>query len=857
MKYYLQCDIIRDVNFRGVCMYWQIAIDGPAGAGKSTIAKEVAKALHCEYVDTGAMYRAATLKALRLQINMENESEYSFLNDTTIDFQQGKLFLDGQDVSDDIRSLLVTQHVSLVSKFKSVRQKMVTLQQQLVQFKNIIMDGRDIGTVVLPNANLKIFLTATVEVRARRRMKERCDAGKEIFTLEETIREIQERDYKDSNREISPLAKATNAIEIDTSNNSVSEVIEKIISLVMERGYEMENIKTEKEMNVETNKVEEEVTTVEAAPEGKKAPVKKAKAKTKSKVEEVTPEEATPEEATPVEAAPEEKKAPAKKAKAKVEEATPVEATPVEATPEEATPEKATPVETTPVEAEAPTVESEESVEAAPEADTEEATQEVVEEGSPVAPPVKELQLVEGTIVKIEKPQKEIKKGDRVVRPAKQERILVLLENGQEGYLMRKDMVGFKEDEELADVFMEEEKIQVIVKKVFADGGKVLLSTALVQKREEIKKFEEIIANHGVFTAKVLKGIRVGLILEYEGYPCLLPTSQINVKPEEYDSLIGTDLVVAPIRVDYNRIRLLVSNTVANAIQYRAEKKEFISTINVGDIFDGVVKNIESYGAFVEIGKGVEGLLHISEIEHNRIVKVEKVLAIGDEVKVQVIKIDGDHIGLSRKALLPNFWKEFIESQKVGDTVNGTIIEINKSGVVLQLHENVQGFLPRSEFSWERDVYIEDFVKLGDAIDVSIIELDVSKKRIILSRKQLQENPWTSVHLKSGDTVTATIEKALTEGFKVTVGGASGFLPKGNVLPGTTFQEGQQVELVVRIFDPERTRLLLTMKDTNTRFEQADRNQVRRYMQTQEKMTNTLGDYIDFEQFKTNRKKGK
>ncbi len=779
-------------------MYWQIAIDGPAGAGKSTIAKEVAKALHCEYIDTGAMYRAVTLKALRLNINMENESEYSFLDNTTIDFQQGKLFLDGQDVSEDIRSLIVSNNVSLVSKFKTVRTKMVTLQQKLVQSKNIIMDGRDIGTVVLPNANLKIFLTANVEERARRRLMERCAAGKECFTLEETIKEIQERDYKDSHREISPLAKATDAIEIDTSNDSVSEVVEKIISLVMERGYKMENIKTEKEMNVETSTAEE------------------------TKVEE-----------TPVVEAP-----------AIEEEAAPV--TTVETVVE-------TVVE--PVVEEAPVAVETPVAEAAPVA-VETPTQEVVEEGKETVPSVKELQLVEGTIVKIEKAQKEIKKGDRVVRPAKQERVLVRLENGQEGYLMRKDMVGIADDEDLADVFMEEEKIQVVVKKVFTDGGKVLLSTVLVQKREDIKKYEEVIANHGVFTAKVVKGIKVGLILEHEGYPCLLPTSQINVKPEEYDTLIGTELLVAPIRVDYNRIRLLVSNTVANAIQYRSEKQSFISTIQVGDTFDGVVKNIESYGAFVEIGKGVEGLLHISEIEHNRIVKVEKVLNVGDAVKVQVIKLDGDHIGLSRKSLLPNYWKEFIDANQVGATLSAAVIEINKAGVVLQLHENVQGFLPRSEFSWERDVFIEDVTKVGDTLDVKIIELDLSKKRIILSRKQLGDNPWTTVRLKSGDTVSATIEKTVAEGVKVNVNGASGFLPKGNITPGTTFQEGQVVELIVRVYDPERTRLLLTMKEDNY-SEHADKKQIQRYMQSQEKVSNTLGDYIDFEQFRTNRKKGK
>ena len=148
-------------------MNWQIAIDGPSGAGKSTIAKLLAKNLGFVYVDTGAMYRAITLKALNLKIDLEDESKYDFLEETVIKFDGDQIYLDGKDVTEEIRSLEVTNNVSLVSKYKSVREHLVSMQRKIALDSNIVMDGRDIGTVVLKDANLKIYLDATLEERAK------------------------------------------------------------------------------------------------------------------------------------------------------------------------------------------------------------------------------------------------------------------------------------------------------------------------------------------------------------------------------------------------------------------------------------------------------------------------------------------------------------------------------------------------------------------------------------------------------------------------------------------------------------------------------------------------------------------
>ena len=217
---------------------FKIAIDGPAGSGKSTISKLLAKKLNFEYIDTGAMYRAITLKALRLGVDLEKDESYAFLDNTVLDIANGKVLLDNEDVSEAIRSVEVTNQVSTPSKIGVVRTFLVDYQRKISESKNVIMDGRDIGTVVLPNANLKVYLTASVECRAKRRMLEREEKGI-VLSLEETINEMIVRDTKDSTRAISPLKQAEDAVLVDSSDMTIEEVINEIIKLACERGLKI------------------------------------------------------------------------------------------------------------------------------------------------------------------------------------------------------------------------------------------------------------------------------------------------------------------------------------------------------------------------------------------------------------------------------------------------------------------------------------------------------------------------------------------------------------------------------------------------------------------------------------------
>lgn len=212
-----------------------IAIDGPAGSGKSTIAKIIAKDFNLTYLDTGAMYRTVSLYLLENSINYNNEKEIEkALPNIAMDVIDEKFFLNGEDVSVKIRTPEVTSVVSLVSAVKVVRDRLVELQREISKGKNVILDGRDIGTVVFPNADLKIFLIASPEERAKRRVQDYLSKGI-TESYDEVLKSILERDYIDSNRKESPLKKATDAIEIDTSNISIEESCKLISNLIKEK----------------------------------------------------------------------------------------------------------------------------------------------------------------------------------------------------------------------------------------------------------------------------------------------------------------------------------------------------------------------------------------------------------------------------------------------------------------------------------------------------------------------------------------------------------------------------------------------------------------------------------------------
>jgi len=216
---------------------FQIAVDGPSGAGKSTVAKKVAAALSIEYIDTGAMYRAVGYKMLRDGIELsDRDAIKTMLDNTEIDFACGETVLDGLIISDKIRTSEVSKMASDASALPEVREKLVALQRAMGRTKSVIMDGRDIGTNVFPDARYKFFLTASVQERARRRWLELTEKG-QAADIESVEKDIAVRDFNDSNRPLNPLKKADDAIELDTTEMSIEEAANAIIKIVKNRSF--------------------------------------------------------------------------------------------------------------------------------------------------------------------------------------------------------------------------------------------------------------------------------------------------------------------------------------------------------------------------------------------------------------------------------------------------------------------------------------------------------------------------------------------------------------------------------------------------------------------------------------------
>ncbi|MCR8744103.1 (d)CMP kinase [Romboutsia lituseburensis] len=209
-----------------------IAVDGPAGAGKSTIAKIIAEKLNINYIDTGAMYRAVTYKCLQNKIDINNENEViKIAKDIQIEFKDNNIYIDGNLLQEEIRTMKVSNNVSNVAKIKDVRYLMVDVQREIGEKNSVILDGRDIGSYVFPKADYKFFLVATPEERGNRRYKELVNKGYEV-KLDEIINDIIKRDEIDSNREFAPLVKAEDAIEIDTTGKDINEVVESVLSKI-------------------------------------------------------------------------------------------------------------------------------------------------------------------------------------------------------------------------------------------------------------------------------------------------------------------------------------------------------------------------------------------------------------------------------------------------------------------------------------------------------------------------------------------------------------------------------------------------------------------------------------------------
>lgn len=678
---------------------FKIAIDGPAGAGKSTISKLVAERLNFEYIDTGAMYRAITLKALKLGVDLEKEESYKFLKSTYLDIENGRVIMDHLDVSEQIRSIDVTNQVSTPSKLKIVRDYLVNYQRQISDSKNVIMDGRDIGTVVLPNADLKIYLDASVECRAYRRMVERRAKGVEQ-SLEKTIEEIKVRDTKDSTREISPLSIASDAVVIDSSNMSIEEVVNEIIRLVIERGFK--------------------IMSNEKIYEGKN---------------------------------------------------------------------------------------------------------------------------VKGRILNVTK-----------------DAVYLELNEGEKAVIYPNDLDGYVEGQKLRDYYNEGQEFEAQVKQIAKDRktGEPLyiLSTKLEAEKAKLQVFEDLKEKDEIISVKVVRVTRAGADVLYGDLKAFLPIKNVDLNEQALRALQGQNLDVLVTYVNVDKMQVQVSNVLAIKKQHRLAKEAALAKTAVDDVIEGTVVDVKPYGVIVTFN-GLFGLLHVSEMSHKMVKNAADLYKVNDVVKAKIIKVEGDRISLSVRALTPHPWEVLKSQYHVGDVFEGVVSKIIDAGLIIKLTDEYSGLMPKGEYSWLVNEKLDGKYNEGDTIKVQVLSIDDKKKRISLSHRATVENNWATIKVKKGDVITVTIATIEERGAKVNYLNVTGFMPVNEVTAtkrvgkvDEMYQLGSEVEVQVLDVDPSRAKLTVSAKALELAKERAEFDKYYK-QQEEETPTSTLADiFKDLDLFK-------
>lgn len=406
--------------------------------------------------------------------------------------------------------------------------------------------------------------------------------------------------------------------------------------------------------------------------------------------------------------------------------------------------------------------------------------------------------------------------------------VLVDIDYTCEGVMYKEHATTEKVDS-LKEVFKEGDQVRVKVAqfKRGDDSDSLLLSRKDIINKEKRDKFRNELEVDKDITFKVKKAVKGGLLLDYNGVEAFLPESLIGLKDDTTDKndLVGTEVVARVIEIDqkgrYERI--IVNRKQIQFEALKAEQKVEFDGIEVDQELTGKVTKITEFGAFVSIGTFTEGLVHISEVSHYRVKKVEDYLEVGQEVTVKVIKIKGKRISLSIKALLETPWDEFIKEYNVGDQVTGTIVRKMQYGILVEIKKEVVGLLNRFDYSWNPDENLAGDVEVGDSIELKITSINKQKKQFSLSKKHLSYNPWADLKFKRGELVSAQVLRIEEKGAVMEVEGVEAYLPIADISAehinnvGDVLKLEQIVTAEITDFNPRRWKMSLSMKSIQDR----------------------------------------
>lgn len=744
-----------------------IAIDGPAASGKSSTASRVAAELGFRHIDTGAMYRAVTLHMLEHQVDLGNpdavltelekiELKLEFVGDNQ------RVFLADRDVTDLIRTPVVNENVSQVSAIPAVRRLLVERQREAANDYNVVLEGRDIGTVVFPNAELKIFMVADVHIRAQRRQRELAAVGiqQELAELE---KDLTERDKVDSSRSLSPLKPATDAVELDTSKltigaqvafivNQAERIIAKEEGPFMPEEEKKDTLQTEEQSvevsetisdAVETTPAEdtqEEQEIVASEPEVVTEAVTEVVTEavtdtdtvtdaiaTEATVESETTETVVEPETTEATTEPETVKPTKKVVKVKARAAGDVTAKPVaDAKPIEATPKKHAPLDKraamNDIFNQIKTVKPGQLAETVAEE-----SEEVKDLSFLLDRTIADITprtLVEGRVISI---------GDREV--------LVDIGFKSEGLVSRDE---FK-DSVLPKIG---DKIELFLDTLEDDQGQTILSKRKADFMRVWTKIKDVYDTNTLINGTITRRIKGGMIVNVMGIDSFLPGSQLDVRPiHDFDAYIGKSYDFKIVKLNETRKNIVLSRKDLLEEKLQKQRAELLKNIEVGQVLDGRVKNITDFGVFVDLG-GVDGLLHITDLSWGRVNHPSEVVDMDDEITVKVIDYDEEkqRVSLGLKQLQPHPWEHVEERYPIGTTVKGKVVSITNYGIFVELEEGVEGLVHISEISWTQHIkHPSEIYSVGDMIETSVLSISPNERKISLGVKQLKPDPWSII----------------------------------------------------------------------------------------------------------------
>lgn len=763
--------------------YKIITIDGPSGAGKSTVAKLIADKLGFKYLDTGAMYRAVTLYMIENQVDIKNEEEViNALNKLNIGFDSNyRIYLDSQDITEDIRKEKVVKFVSEVSAISSVRRKMVDLQRDIAKEGNYILDGRDAGSVVFPNADYKFYLEASLEERAKRRYKE--ELLKEVDISFEAVKDsIKKRDKYDSNRKDSPLVVPENAIIIDTTNMTIDEVAEEIIDIFFNKktisifDINSDNLRNREGIMEDNNLSNEQernefLKAVEEFGEGDNNNSYKVGNIVKGKIEKFDDSDVFINLNYKVEG----------KINRSEFEREPYIGEELEALID--------------------SVDNDNGYFILSKAKLDKRRAQFVIEDA-----IKNNKSVKGIVKEVIKGGFNISiMGYQAFCPFSQIEI----------------NKGIKDEEHIG----KEYDFRIIKKK----GKDIVVSRRAYQEEKQNSNIETFLNNlkeGDIINGKVKNIERYGAFIGItEGLDGFLYRENMSwakiINPKDIITR-GEEKAFKVLSIDREKHRVDLGLKQLENDSW----VQFIEEYHVGDIIKGEVTNIKKFGAFVKVYDDVEGLIHISDLSWNSHVNspsdfVKKGAYL--ECKILAIDVPERKLTLGLKQAQENPWDTVSRDFPVKSIVKCKPKRILKNFAVFELPNGLEGICDIGDFDWINSIVnIKDYIKENEDIDMVILSIDRDKQRIKLSHKHLKESPWRVFEKEHpvGSVVDGIVKAIVESGAVVSLeNNLEGFmhisqidLPKGANLE-EALKVGETYPFVVREVNQGKHRISLSRKD--------------------------------------------